>query len=143
MARSRRAFLDIVGSSALCLAISSLLPVPFLRSRARHAGFNEAMRDLFRWSESAAIVGSAYLRLFPQEAYVALLTRELLGGSADIDPDARSFARNLRRSICSDFRGERVVRIDGWVLSRTEARLCALIALTGSIREDQRRNGSG
>ena len=38
-------------------------------------------------------------------------------------------ARQLRRTIAVDFRRGDVAVVDGWVLAKSEARLCALVAL--------------
>jgi len=86
---------------------------------------------------SAAVVGRAYLAGHPAEAKRDWLA-ERLGADLrcqDCDP-ARSDAARLRaglaRQLRADFGQSRVVRVDGWVLSLTEARLCALAALTAA-----------
>ena len=86
---------------------------------------------------SAAVVGRAYLAGHPAEADRSWLA-ERLGADLrcqDCDP-ARSDAARLRtgvaRQLRADFAQSRVVRVDGWVLSVTEARLCALAALTAA-----------
>jgi hypothetical protein len=84
--------------------------------------------------ESATIVGHEYLRLAPRERNVPLLLMRL-GWE---NPTARSslsrlgelrLGRMIHRRISDDFREERTVNLRGWVVSRTEARLCALVAL--------------
>lgn len=83
---------------------------------------------------SAAEVGRAYLAGMPQEAdrarLVDALTRCL--GAQSCDP-ARAGKADLRaaltRQIRQDFADRQVVRVDGWVLSVTEARLAGLAAL--------------
>lgn len=44
--------------------------------------------------------------------------------------EPQAAARLLRQGIDDDFRRADTVVVDGWVLARTEARLCALIALS-------------
>ena len=86
---------------------------------------------------SAAVVGRAYLAAHPAEAKRDWLAERL---SADLRchdcHPARSDAGRLRaglaRQLRADFGQSRVVRVDGWVLSLTEARLCALAALTAA-----------
>jgi hypothetical protein len=46
----------------------------------------------------------------------------------------RADPRDLRRRIREDFAGDRVVQVDGWVLSHTEAGLCALTVHPGRPR---------
>jgi hypothetical protein len=44
--------------------------------------------------------------------------------------EPQAAARLLRQGIYDDFRRADTVVVDGWILARTEARLCALIALS-------------
>jgi hypothetical protein len=71
--------------------------------------------DFFAHPESAAVIGRAYLEIAPDDAAAS----RLLPG----DHDA------LRERIVDDFASGRTVRIDGWILAVTEARLCAAVAL--------------
>jgi hypothetical protein len=88
-------------------------------------------------SENAAMisVGRAYLDRVPQEANVARL-RQLLDLAAEISavtlPGPEKERLTLRQS--EDFRTGRTVLVQGWVLSRTEARLYALAALQAEAR---------
>jgi hypothetical protein len=88
---------------------------------------------LFRHRESARRLGRAYLADRPEEVDPARLLRELAhlqreGGGATGRPD------DLRQAVAAactaDFAQGRVVRVDGWILARTEARACALVALS-------------
>jgi len=82
--------------------------------------------------DSAATVGRAYLRLRPDEAEADLLVRLLaqsLSGPADLDDEAK-LRRAMARSLSADFDQGRLVNVSGWLLAETEARLCALAALS-------------
>jgi hypothetical protein len=85
--------------------------------------------------DSAAVVGRAYLASYPAEADRDRLATRLDQAlrCQDCDP-AQARADQLRaalaRQIRADFAAARVVRVDGWVLSETEARLCGLAALS-------------
>ena len=89
--------------------------------------------DFFDRVESAAAVGREYLRLVPEERDAARL-RQLILADCRETPGAGSPRRRLHDSVMArqrlDFEAGRTVRIDGWVLSRTEARLCGLAALS-------------
>jgi hypothetical protein len=89
----------------------------------------DQLRSLLLDVEGAREIGLVYLSKVPEErdpdALGALITEGinwpvLSGGDARQLLDAR-----IRR----DFASEEVVRLHGWILSRTEARLCALAAL--------------
>jgi hypothetical protein len=68
-------------------------------------------------------LGRAYLRRYPEEA-----SQSRLAGLVPADPVART------RQVRADFATGQVVILDGWVLSRTECRYCALHALSGAGR---------
>jgi hypothetical protein len=76
-------------------------------------------------------LGRAYLAATPTERSAAELTRLLLPGqSAGLDDD--TLRDRLRAQVLDDFTAGRVTLVDGWILSLTEARQCALLALAGS-----------
>jgi hypothetical protein len=85
---------------------------------------------------AASRLGRAYLTAHPAELDLQRLIDGVLGslrlpGGADaIDstPEAVLIAR-VRRFVIDDYLAGRVVDVDGWVLSITEARLYALAAL--------------
>jgi hypothetical protein len=87
--------------------------------------------------DSAAVVGRAYLARYPAEAdrdrLAARLDQALR--CQDCDP-ARARTDQLRAALAgrtrADFAAARVVVVDGWVLSETEARLCGLAALSAA-----------
>ena len=76
----------------------------------------------------AELVGRDYLAQAPEESskerLVELIFPELLN-SAQPPPRAK-LIDGIARLVREDFEAQRTVTIDGWTLSRTEARLCAL-----------------
>ncbi|HZI75626.1 MAG TPA: hypothetical protein VFD73_16715, partial [Gemmatimonadales bacterium] len=87
--------------------------------------------------ENAAMVsvGRVYLDQTPHEANAATL-RHLLDLAAEVSaatlPDPEKERLAMRQS--EDFRTGQTVLVQGWVLSRTEARLYALAALQAEAR---------
>ena len=77
-------------------------------------------------------IGRAYLRLVPAENDVRLLSDLIF---SDIRSDLLH-GMDVRHAVAGrvqeDFREGRVVRLRGWLVSLTEARLCALVALGNS-----------
>ena len=107
------------------LAAALALAVPFRRSAAEGALPARLVR-LFRYPDSARAVGAAYLRLHLEEADAERLTA-LLG--ADLgDDEGAALASRLAARQRADFGAGRTVVVEGWVLSLTEARICALLA---------------
>lgn len=94
----------------------------------------ERLAGLLTHRDSARVVGSAYLGSAPAESSISRLVdriaADLPGGRRTVreasDDELRAL---LAASIRSDFEDDRVVEVDGWVLSPTEARLYALTAL--------------
>ena len=130
---TRRRFLatvSVLGGSALVVktrpwrAMVSFAPV----SAA------ERLAGLLTHRDSARVVGNAYLHGAPEEASVSHLvdriSAELPEGRRTVQEASTDELRALlAASVRSDFEEERVVKVDGWVLSPTEARLYALAAL--------------
>ncbi len=98
------------------------------RVRASEPDFAEDALGLFRHAESAAALGAEFARLRPAEASIPALLRQL--DLPRIPPRRAELAR-LRERHRLDFREGRVVRLEGWMLSTTELRLCALVHLSG------------
>ena len=90
----------------------------------------ESLRRLFRsgrLGEPAALgrLGVIYLASHPAERDAGRLSRLILRDSAAPVEAA------LIESIASDWSRHDVTLVDGWVLSRTEARICAAVHLMG------------
>jgi hypothetical protein len=89
----------------------------------------ERLVALLRHRDSAKRVGCEYLKARPKEACAANLLAQLtrdLKLQALSDPDLRA---HFNKRSKADFSARRVVKLDGWILSETEARLCALTTL--------------
>ncbi len=97
---------------------------------------HEARRlaDVLRHPDSAALLGRLYLDGNPREADAARLVT-LIGASPGpaLPPVSVATDEALRASleerIRNDFINGDTVAVDGWLLSITEARLCALVSL--------------
>ena len=100
----------------------------YTRARARH------VLRLGAWvsaSQDAQALGRAYFTIQPEEADEDTLLRLL---SADLDVsvlgmDDGELRRVSRERMRRDFEEGKTVSVRGWILSRTELRLCGLAAL--------------
>ena len=81
-----------------------------------------------RLGADAAEVGRRYLESNGSEANCELLA-DLV--AANLDRDAGEAPEQMAMAASEDFRCGRVVTVDGWLLSRTEARICAIAYLAG------------
>lgn len=128
---TRRLFLGRIGSgAAVGLGIPALLSA--LAACRREPELATALSGFFADPASARRVGKAYLAAFPDENDGDVLVERLAG--ADLErwsglAAGAELAAAVRARHLDDFANERVVHLRGWVLSATEARLCALAAL--------------
>jgi hypothetical protein len=124
---TRKRLLAAAGGLALPLALGPLRPWTAL-VEVSPAG---RLAGLLADRKSAAAVGKAYLAATPSEArqsmLVSRLTASLGSGAGSAGDD--ELRRLLAMQIDRDFEEERVATLDGWIVSVTEARLCALCAL--------------
>jgi hypothetical protein len=93
-----------------------------------------SLDGFFTQKDSVAIIGNEYLKVRPHEADARLLVDLIFSCQPEqtVNPvEARQEElRDLTtQQIRTDFEDGRIVRVRGWILSETEARLCALVAL--------------
>lgn len=130
----RRRFLRFLGA----LAAAHLLSYPWSWTQRRDvnsvAGLARKLTEPLRHRESARRLGLGYLEMLPDDADEARLVDLIC--SSDRNVRARFAAaspRVVRGMIATrqaeDFRQGRTLVVDGWILSRTELRLCALAAV--------------
>ena len=80
--------------------------------------------------DSATImdIGSDYRKQIPEEDSERSLLKLLL---ADTNDEVSAIAA-LKKRIISDFETENTIQLDGWILSVTEARQCALFSINNA-----------
>ena len=83
--------------------------------------------QMFTPSASAAVLGRLYLNRYPEEDSLDTLVLHLRLQTRN---EGFAIHEHIRSQVRRDFESGNCVRIDGWVLSRTEARACALATLT-------------
>lgn len=141
-ALDRRHFVAAAGAGLVVLALQRWPAVGAGGAAVGGAGPGRAgpagaahLAHLFAADESARAVGRAYLCVTPAERDREALARLLADGEPARVGASRTRAAELRatiaRRIRDDFAHGRTTVVDGWVLSLTEARVCALAALTG------------
>lgn len=128
---------DLLKQLAAAGLIASL-PASFLVGPARSAlePLAAHLTEVFSHRLSAGVVGRRYLALHPHEANAALLAARIAGTARNYLRLTEAGRGRLRALLVhqqrQDFAAGRTVNVDGWILSRTEARLCALVALDRS-----------
>jgi hypothetical protein len=130
---SRRRFLASAAATGVGAAGVALRP---WRAVVRFVDPTTAGRlaGVFADRASAAALGRRYLRAHPAAASVDRLCDGVVARLADgrraiAEADEDGLRRLLAGAVREDFASDRVIDVDGWVLSATEARLYALAAL--------------
>jgi hypothetical protein len=90
-----------------------------------------ALRLLLDDRARARVLGGSYRAHCPAESDPAVLARLILAAVAPHGGGQRPLRRELLlpafdRCVRDEFGAGSTVRLDGWILARTEARLCAL-----------------
>ena len=70
-------------------------------------------------------IGNSYISQAPKENSENDLARALI---EDISGSPEEMAKSLTEKVAYDFENGDIVMIDGWILSRTEARQCGLLS---------------
>lgn len=116
------------------ILLASMGGVPFA-SLPETAAADELPSSLTRFSEhldlqAAVRLGEDYLLLRPNEADVERLLQALFNGSVSERDDTGDLPELLSGKVRQDFAAGRVVDLNDWQVSETEARIFAAIALT-------------
>lgn len=118
----RRSFLRLAGSgfAALVGLAGCVRSGPEAEAFAR-----PDLLDLFGNEQDVRALGAAYRAAFPSEDGEDALRAALASDTAA----AADLPEALRMRVRQDFEEGRTVELDGWILSVTEARQCALFSL--------------
>jgi hypothetical protein len=122
---------DVIASAAI-MAAGSLAIGTSAPAKATTA--EQAILSILHHREAASQIGYAALETLPAFRNQPLLLADILG---DLGLDQESVLRldqaeigaRLIQRIHDEFASQRTVMLDGWILSLTETRLCALAAL--------------
>jgi hypothetical protein len=130
---TRRAALHLVGVLTGFWLTTRMSALPRVRSVPADA-LASKLTSLFSIRASAAVVGREYLRCTPGEAKLSLLVDLICSLREERHREiANADGAELRQLLVlqqqRDLEEDRIVHVNGWVLSHTEARLCGLAAL--------------
>lgn len=126
---SRRRFIYyLTGSSAL-----SVIPKIGLSDvgRVENGDILLSVITRFHSKNSAKIIGQEYLIQYPNEKDMDALYTSLEVVPLHIGMEKSEVCFCLSEIIKNDYSNGDVINLQGWVLSRTELRLCALLSLVG------------
>ncbi|MFO7286966.1 MAG: hypothetical protein LOD94_05450 [Gammaproteobacteria bacterium] len=113
----------------LLAAIAATAAAALFPKRAPATPRTSVLRRIARVGAEASEVGARYLRAEPTEADLAALEAKLV---ERLRAARGAIPTRLDEATRADFRRGDVVVVDGWVVSRTEARVCAVAHLLES-----------
>lgn len=127
---TRRAFIrTLLGALAAALVPGCNVGGP--PDREQLIGY---LTKVLRHDEAAAGLGQAYISADPAMQALsteqwAMMLLQRIGVDLNKPPaiDVETLRRKLGQQVRQDFADETAVFVDGWLLSLTEARLCALV----------------
>jgi hypothetical protein len=122
----RRVFVKLSAFTALALA------VPFAEG-CGHKNDTLTLPILFsHFADKKTIseAGLAYRKMFEKENSESALGQALSANKPTMDPVALRSA--VEKQIKQDFVAGNIVTVDGWILSVTEARQCALFSIVNA-----------
>ena len=126
----RRWFFGAVAGGAVSMWSIALRAAP--RSENAHERVRKKLISLLRDPQRAREIGAAYLRSPPEQRAPPLALAETVlvetGPAAGIEAIRRYVVARIRREL----EDAQVVSLDGWIISPTEAQLCALVAADGA-----------
>ena len=103
------------------------LPIWYFKSQNDIDPISEPGALSYIWDDETILeVGKQYLQKFPGESTKSILKEKLIGSETHSLEDN---VQNIQQKIDQEFTSDNMVIIDGWVLSVTEARQCALFYL--------------
>ena len=122
---NRKTFLVLSGMGLLAVSGTLYFGIRGYKNRKTVLSRPESLA-LFCNEDSLVSMGKQYLELYPQEQDVSLLISLIDCGQYSQEHTLR---RQLQDNIRRDFEFNQTLILDGWVVSRTEARQCALFTL--------------
>jgi hypothetical protein len=120
---TRRRLLGLASAVAIICRVSAVTAAP-ADCRPTAGDRTALVQSLLPNLADARRVGALYLSQTPSETDPDLLWVALFGAAGA--RDRARCRRILAARITDDFRSSNVLRLRGWVVARSEARLCAL-----------------
>ncbi len=125
---SRRSFLIASGATVALLIAGGQA----IRGRGA-AGMAERIANQFGGNPGSTKVGKAYLKAHPDEAHIEHLVGQIVQDQSifTLFRSDQYLVEKIRDAVREDFSRGNTVTVANWILSRTEARVLALVSLVG------------
>lgn len=92
------------------------------------------LRDYLKSQQTLDELGAAYLSQYPHKANAETLIAAIFDKDTAVSDVSTKISQSdlkafLADKVKSDYAAQKVIRLNGWVISQTEAQLSALVAL--------------
>lgn len=126
---SRRKFLGLSTLILGALGIGNWLLQP--NAEEKHLWLYGKLQKLYNRHPSTSHIAEAYTKSYPAENNLQLLLEKVFADGSWPYPfvSQRGVRKYIRKRSQRDFELNDTVKIDDWLLSRTEVRLCAISIL--------------
>lgn len=119
----RRQFIGLAAAGAAGL----ILPATARASESPFpASANPCLLDVLHDESVVRDIGLCYREMTPDEDNARVLAEAILAEPGSV---SEALGARLDQQVRQDFAGGRTVKVNGWILSVTEARQCALYSL--------------
>ena len=125
MTLKRRTFIKLGVAAGVTGTVAIVLP------RVSHTYLLKELLEVLPDLDDAIWVGKKYIEQVPEEADLPWLSEHIFKESYFLSTlkAEKEFRRHILAIIHNDFVEERVFVLEGWILSITELRVCALLYL--------------
>ncbi len=122
---------SFIAASVFAVATIPFMEFMWLSSKSQNPLINPEALNRFCSEQEIREIGIRYTKLFPDENVKEKLIDLLLTNIKinKIIPDRPTLIEMLDKKIYEDFNASKIIIINGWVISVTEARQCALFSL--------------
>jgi len=124
----RRKFITISTVGAAVIIVPTIYQIAKRYESLNPLIYPQTLAQIWN-EETIKIIGSEYLLQTPNENNRQILKHLILENKSIIDSNLE---KSLKDQIKKDFETKNIAIIDGWILSITEVRQCALYLLTNS-----------
>lgn len=123
----------------LSLASTAAFMLPSLSCKVKNDALQKILSRpevLSRFCDAKTVkeIGDSYRKKNSEEnnedQLLDLLLRDTAGKTIKTTTDIAFIRTSIRKQVEEDFKAGRITKISGWIISRTEARQCALFSLT-------------
>ncbi len=132
--KSRRNFCRLILATSTSIAISPALAQVKSEQTSTYDDLQHKLIRIFHNKDSAKVLGIEYLKNTPEEAHHKILIDKIFADSdTRLEIQSKCSSNQIKKilvqTIREDYEHGRIIYLNNWIISKTEARISALVAL--------------